>query len=350
MRFFKSSHITTHKGTGDSMNQNPILFCTRDTLGIRTFDLVKKSLTRECVFTIDDAGVEAPKHYQRCRTAEDVLALVPYPKVAVFTLCRKGINQEVVKLLRQRSPATTIVYLMYEWWPKESWHKHQPDIVLTNDEVSKKLVLQIWPGLDQTNIHLPGFPALITPSSAEAVNLGTELPVITFAGQLQKTVATLGKVVEALNRLPFEVALAPRKHPAMAEVPAEEEQWNPTLELLQPRHKIIMPEIGISDLVASSTVVLSMYSNVLLEAYFRGVPPIAVLFPELGQAQLEADAGISPLEHPLVELGAYHSAKNPDELYNHLTNACEGKLRNQRITDLYRTGNARRCAGLIESF
>lgn len=276
-------------------------------------------------------------------SAEAALVDIPNPAALVASMCSSGSSSEIgralVPLLRGRCPTIAVQDFwgagLRTTWKDAALH---PDSIVVNDHVDAAIVQRAWPDYKLDRIAVLGYPALdryacmdvgaISSRVRAELGIASEEPVITFAGQLHHSGAMLADVARAIAGVGQPVCLIPRAHPRMRnDAPHEVSRWEAAIAQFQSGRCITdTTRWSTSEIVAASTVVISMYSTVLIEAASVRRPTIAVLYPDVGMAELlESTGGIMP-EFPLVELGCCAKAVDPESLRIAVGDAVSGRL------------------------
>ncbi len=200
----------------------------------------------------------------------------------------------------------------------------RPNYVLVNDWLDKDIFLSSWPEFRDNQVIVTGYPALDKYASVELKTvrgrtrktLGIEdsWKVVLFSGQWWHSGHALNEVVQSLNYLRLPVCLIARPHPAMKDnSPEEVSVWENALQQFKFGKLISDSSVcNISDVIAASDLVVSMFSTTLMEAAVLRIPNIAVLYPGHGLKLYKEVANTE--EYPLVELGCCLEARDRDKL------------------------------------
>lgn len=211
----------------------------------------------------------------------------------------------------------------------------RPDYILVNDRLDRNFVLKTWPGYGENRVVITGYPALdkyvnldingIKTSVKKRLSLIENKPIVLFAGQWWQTGHAITELIKALNDLRLDIYLIARPHPAMKDnTPEELPLWNDALANFKSGTLVDSSSVGISDVIAVSDLVLSMYSTTLNEAAILRLPNIAILYPGYG---LKVYQDVSKLyEYPMVSLGCTAKAQNREELKRLVRTALTGDL------------------------
>lgn len=245
------------------------------------------------------------------------------PNLVVSSMCSDA-GHSLARFLKGICP---IVAIQDQWTAglNDVWinEEYQPDFVLVNDEFDKSLVLKAWFGINPHSIVVTGYPALDKYARFEIQAIKTRVrtkllliddkPVVLFAGQWQQTGHALGELVRALNEIGREVYLVARIHPAMKDnAPEELPLWERALAEFHSGVVVDSSYLDISDVLAASDAVLSMYSTILTEAAVLKLPNIAILYPGYGQKVYRETAKLE--EYPMVSSGCTAMARDYAEL------------------------------------
>ncbi|MBI2064470.1 MAG: CDP-glycerol glycerophosphotransferase family protein [Candidatus Yanofskybacteria bacterium] len=254
--------------------------------------------------------------------------------LVVSSMC-STVGQEIARLFRGTCP---IVVIQDQWTNglSDVWidQEYRPDLVLVNDELDRNFVLRAWPDFCG-NIFVTGYPALDKYARLDvqgtkvrvkyALSLSENKPVVMFAGQWWQTGHAVGEAVHALNQLGQDVYFIARPHPAMKDnTPEEVPLWERALTEFRAGTLVDSSSFGISDVLATSDVVLSMFSTTLNEAAILRLPNIAILYPDHG---LKVYTDVTKTdEYPLISLGCTARAGNREELISLLDKALNSDL------------------------
>ncbi len=210
---------------------------------------------------------------------------------------------------------------LYDVW---TYPEYRPDYILVNDKLDKSLVLKAWPDFNANHVKVTGYPAVDKYVNFDIQSAKTRVkntlsliknkPIVLFAGQWRETGHAITELVRALNEIEHNIYLIARPHPAMKDnSPTEVPLWDKALAGFY-SGTLISDSLScsISDIIASSDLVLSMYSTALNEAAILRIPNIAILYPGHG-SRLYTD--VTKLEeYPMVSLGCTAKARNYEEL------------------------------------
>lgn len=298
------------------------------------------------------------------RTADEVLARYPLPKVLVSSMCSEGgVGRDLAISLRGRVKTVAV----QDFWGARLWTvwsdpRCWSDYITVNDGVGAKIVDDAWRGYDRRRVRITGYPHLDSFASFDVrgtaaktrstLGLGDDRPIVLFGGQVKASGEMLAECVEALNEIGTPVVLMPRQHGRMQkDAPEEVAKWERALT--QFRSGTIESASGFSDirpLLATATVVVSAFSSILVEAATIGKPVISMLYPEVGMKRFYEETGGGVKEFPLVELGCAAKATNRKELIGLLNMAFRGGLGlevNQRRTFRLDGKNTQRVAEVV---
>ena len=311
---------------------------------------------------------KADQSFVAYESAEQVLADNPLPRALLTSICTKSnagsnMGRNLVPLLRGCCP----IVVLQDFWGAgllEDWadSKYQPDFICVNDEIDVKTVLKAWPQFTKERIIITGYPALdkyfnydvraTVAKVRSSLNITKQNPIILYAGRMKRDGEAFLEFVEALNTVGQDVYLISRPHPRMKDdAPEELPLWQKALDSFQSGDLITdSSSCDTSSLVASSAVIVSMFSTVLLEATALRKQNISMLYPEVGMAEFLKVTGGLMEEFPLVELGCSAKAINRATLCNLLEKSLAGKLNleaNQRKHFRLDGKNATRVADFV---
>lgn len=245
--------------------------------------------------------------------------------VAVVSSMCSTAGQDLVKSFRGYCPIVTI---QDQWTAglNDVWTdvENRPNYVLVNDELDKKFVLKAWPDFNKDRVVITGYPALdkyldfdvqaAKKRVKDKLPLTENKPIILFAGQWWQTGHAITELVSVLNELGVDTYLIARPHPAMKDnTPEEVPLWEQALAEFRSGTLVDSSSYkNISDLIAVSDLVLSMYSTTLNEAAILRLPNIAILYPDHGFKVYAEGSKLD--EYPMVSLGCTAKAQDRQEL------------------------------------
>lgn len=244
--------------------------------------------------------------------------------VAVVSSMCSTAGQDLARRFKGSCPVITIQDLwtagLYDVWTDP---KYRSDYILVNDELDKMFVLQAWLNFCADRVIITGYPALDKYANFDIQSAKTKVknllslvnnkPIILFAGQWWQTGHAITELVHVLNELRQDVYLIARLHPAMKDnTPEEVPLWEQALAEFNSGTLVDSSSCGISDVIAVSDLVLSMYSTTLTEAAILRLPNIAILYPDHGlKVYIETAKSDN---YPMVSLGCTAKAGNYEEL------------------------------------
>lgn len=291
-----------------------------------------------------------------------ISAISKGPVAAVVSSMCSTAGQDLARFFKGLCPIITIqdqwTAGLHDVWADP---KHRPDYVLVNDELDKAFVLRAWPGFDVNRVSVTGYPALDKYANLDVqdaktrvkntLSLSDDKPVILFAGQWWQTGHAITELVRALNELGRNIYLIARPHPAMKDnTPDEVPLWERALAEFRSGTLVDSSFCGISDVIAASDLVLSMYSTTLNEAAILRLPNIAILYPDHG-LKVYIEVAKSD-DYPMVSLGCTAKAGNYEELRGLIRTALTSDLGlrpAQERTFQLDGKNAQRAADFISS-
>lgn len=273
---------------------------------------------------------------------EAVVADTREPAVLVTSMCSQGgIGRDLVPILRGKCPMVAL----QDFWGaalRASWEDaaFRPDYLVVNDKVGLDIARRAWPDVPSNRIAVLRYPALDRFAGVDADAVGARVrgelgitadeSVVLFAGQLAHSGDVLAMVVDALNAFGQSVCLIPRAHPRLTnDAPEEVPRWKGAIaRFRRGRCLVDTARWTTQEIIAAATVVVSMYSTVLVEAAAIRRPGIAVFTPPVMERFRESSSGIMP-EFPLVELGCCVKVVNQETLEAALRAALVGSLAQQ---------------------
>ena len=203
---------------------------------------------------------------------------------------------------------------------EDLWGVHQrskalPDFVCTLDSYGDRVIVEdeVY-GRYLPYVYVTGSPAMDTlksvkpvPEIEAIVKSSGAKRVIIIGGQGEVTTPMIRGIVELLSVETFERCLViPRFHPKWMNDPSKasfKDEWVQLLSRIKEPHQVLWtePSVNTHSLVLSATEVVSVYSNLLIEAIVLG--RIAVSWnSEIGKKKMKASLGAE--EFPLCQLGA----------------------------------------------
>lgn len=141
--------------------------------------------------------------------------------------------------------------------------------------------------------------------------------VILIGGQDESTTPLVRGLLEASQRENGWLII-PRFHPKWMSDPSKaafRDEWTRLLYLMEERHRVLWtpPSLDTRTLIPLATEVVSIYSNILIEAAGLGVLAISWM-SDVGRERMRASFKTSDLMHfPQVELGAALEVRTADE-------------------------------------
>ncbi len=287
------------------------------------------------------------------------------PQFLITSMCSGGgIGRDLVPLLH---PDTTVVALQDTYGARlnTDWSesRYRPDFICVNDKVGADIVHRVWSDFDEKRISITGYPALdryIDYNAQESaytarlrLGLIQDKPIVVYCGQVDKAGQALRELVATLNTIERDVYLIIREHARMRDdAPSEIGHWQAAIAEFKAGTLISdTAMLATQTLLASATVIVSMYSTVLIEAAVLRKPNIALLYPCVGMQQFLSDTGHIMDELPSVILGCTAKASDSSELEQLLLKSFDNQLDLRAAQERYfcLDGlNARRVADLID--
>lgn len=265
---------------------------------------------------------------------------IPHPAALVTCMSsRGGLGRDLIPLLRGRYPTIALQDL----WDGQLWTDwadpvYRPDAIVVNDVIGVEIIERAWPEYHQERIAVLGYPALdryatldvaATSTAARArLGIAPDEHVVLAIGALASSGTFLAEVVAALNELRNAVCLLPRTHPRMVQdAPEEQVPWEHALHSFTCGRVIADSSACTTDeCVAASSVVIGMFSTVLVEAATIRRACIAVLYPNVGMAAFQHASEGHLDEFVPVALGACAKATDRASLVAALIAARDGSL------------------------
>ncbi len=279
------------------------------------------------------------EEFRRCTSPDRILEGVSAaPSIYLTSMCEKALS-EAVGYVRTALPdcVSIAVQALWENGLDESWPSPecQPDYIIVNDEVGKDLIAKTWKGFPQDHIMVIGFPNLdiyagsdwkrVSQETRARLGMTETRPIVFFVGQIKHTIQDLLEVILALNTIGQRVYFVARPHPRMEQqIPGSTAQWEKALQSFKSGVLVDTSSETTEAVTASSDVVVSAYSTVLVEAALLRKETIAVLFPERGAQNFRELTGLE--EFSLVALGCAAKATNPSEVSTFLRSALNSTL------------------------
>lgn len=318
------------------MKKSQICCCTKDPGGTRGAWPVVKELRRrghEVRFIAHAGSVAVGMLKEAGEDLEELddpeVALKDgAPKILITTMCSDGgIGRDLARELACR-PGTTVVALQDYWGGAltDEWADVRPDYICVNDEFGKKITLESWSGFSPKQVVITGYPALdrfagldiakLAEEAQKKLNLAeTNMPTVLFGGCLESTGHAMGELVEVLNGLDQPVCFIPRLHPRMKTQAVEDKTSCDTAIGLFHNGRIIADSsvCGIEPLIAASTITITPFSTMLLEASVMRKQNISLFYEPQVDFYINSTGGMIQ-EFPTVTLGCSAKATNREEL------------------------------------
>jgi len=315
---------------------------------------------------------EEEKRLRIFTSVEQVVSACPKPEALITGVCGskdRGFGQAVVSTYRDRRSTIAITddwgnQLLPDWTKLE----HMPDHICVNDRIDAEITTLAWPGFLSGNIHTTGWPGLDGCAGIDVVraerqvrrrlNIPAGLPIVLLAGQVGFAGIVCQAVAAALNKIGREVCFIAREHSRLRGhhgTAQKVQAWDRGVKKFF--NGIVRDSSGFDDimpLVASSTVVVSAFSTVLIKAAALRKPNISILYPRIMRWYIGMSEGRLK-EYPLVELGCSRKVENRWELREALEQSLSGApnplglLTNQEKHFSLDGKNAERAAGAVMS-
>lgn len=272
--------------------------------------------------------------------ADSVIEKHKLPELFITGMCSQDkVSRHLIQKLRKAKVPTVALQDFWGSRLKKKWNpkKYRPTFICVNDEVGKKIVKKAWPDYYDRKIKIFGYPSLDkfygykvdTEKLKQQLGLTEDWPIVLFAGQIDQTGKVFYDLVSALNILGQPVYLLPRQHPRWDTDALDIDKifWGRSIKSFKAGKIINTKKIkNIDPLIMLSTVTLSIFSTVLVNAAVLHKPNISILFPKTGMKKfLSMTDGIID-EFPLVDLNCSAKATNRGELKEMLSLSFENKL------------------------
>lgn len=274
--------------------------------------------------------------YIPCTSASEVFGTYlsrMRPDVFITSMCSGGgVGRDLVPMLAGVCPTIAL----QDYWGARlatDWAdiKYRPDYICVNDTVAVRIVKKAWPDYDIDQIKITGNPSFdkfaVKPTDEERQSIRTRLGigeddfVVVYGGQLEHSGMMLAELIDELNTRHTGAILIPRMHPRMA-VNAPEEMYWWERAISQSRVRLVSSDdFSTMDVTKIANVVVTMYSTLIAEAAFVGVPSIAMLYPRVME-KFRSETGGLMEQVPLVELGCCYVASSHARLVNGLLHWC----------------------------
>ena len=297
---------------------------------------------------------------------QSVLSQHSPPRVLLTSMCGDGgVGRDLVPLLWDQSKIVAV----QDFWGAQlltSWsdQQYRPHVICVNDRVGSELVEKAWPDFHPSQVIITGYPALdkyvnydatkADRATRDTLDITLDEYVILFGGQLEGSGAMLSELIEALNVIGTPITLIARPHPRMSnDAPEEMTLWSQSLRQRQTGR--IVDSAKVSDvraLISTASLVVSMYSTMLVEAAVMRRDNISLLYPKVGAKQLCESTGGLMSDFPLVTLGCSQKAEHIDQLIQLIRRAINTSLAlraDQERTFRLDGHNSSRVADLIAS-
>lgn len=248
------------------------------------------------------------------------------------------VGREVLPFLNERGTPTVLVE---DSW----WHGGVLDsltvgsrsrLVCVGTEHDRTRVLDAWEDYPPERVQVTGWPsfdeyagydvARVAKRVQATLELNGSWPLAFLSVDNSPGIGELCRdVVGALNEIGLFVYLVPAWHPGFDRtVPKERPAVEAALAQFEVGKLVDRRNVPTSELVTAADIVVATYSSLLAVAAALRKEVIAVLYPETGYAQMQAEMGVP--EFPLVELGCGAKAGNANELREILERAVEQEL------------------------
>src|SRR3989344_5296996 len=291
--------------------------------------LLPSILSEDESFTAVDAGIPASEEL---------------PDLMITSMCDKGgVGRDLTPVLRGHGIP---VFALQDAWGAylySSWadQKYRPTMVGVNDAVGQQSVKDAWSDYNKKRIAITGYPALdryagfdfaaTSEKVLATLAIDAKQPLVLYAGDVERAGEGLAHFLTALKVAGRHVYLIARPHPRMKiDAPGETDIWNAEIQKAQDGGVAAVlgapAELAPHELIAASTVVVSNFSSMNVEAAALRKQNISVLYPELGAELYRKATGGKIKEFPLVSLRASAKAENEAELTDLLAKSYRNAL------------------------
>lgn len=231
----------------------------------------------------------------------------------------------------------------------EEWRNIKPTYFFGNDPRDAEIATVAFPLMNPKNALVVGWPWL--DAYADQIQIGDNatrlrqqlqipngMPIVFFAGQLNRTGEVFASLVKAIIELDKPVCLLGRIHPRMLPENDAEGKWQneytayqTSVEAFQAwgkgKYLLCNNPYKVEELIALADVVTGAFTTVLLESCVLRKPTIAILYPKVGMAEwLSVTGGKVMPEFPLTEIGCAAKADWDEKLKVLLKQAYTGEL------------------------
>lgn len=261
-------------------------------------------------------------------------------------------GEEIAHLLMEQGNKMPIL-LQSDFWGaglyrNDSWRDIVPTRFFGHDKRDVSLSRQAFPLLDPDDALIYGWPWVDAYSDfseipvreknlRQMLSIPEKMPVVFFAGQLNRTGEVWESLVNAIIALDRPVYLLSRIHPRMLAQNDPDQEWKKEFDRYQSgvdrylawgkgKYKMCPDPIEVKDLIAVSGVTVGAFTTVLLEATAWRKPTISILYPQVGMAEWRRVTHDYMLEFPLTEQGCSAKATTDRELERLLGEAYSGTL------------------------
>lgn len=252
-----------------------------------------------------------------------------------------------------------LIHLQNDMWggglyKNYEWKNICPARFYANDPLDAKMAITAFPFIHPSDALITGWPWLdkyrdrskipaLAQSLTARLEISGNMPIIFYAGQLQRTGEAFASLVRAIISLDKPVHLIARLHPAMLPSRDPDGKWLTEYHIHENaardfqewgkgRYSMCNGPDGypLPEQIALADVVVGMFSTVLLEASAWRKQTIALLYPEVGlQEWREVTLGVMP-EFPLTELKCASKADSDETLQRLLSMGYTGELEDQQ--------------------
>jgi hypothetical protein len=259
---------------------------------------------------------------------------------------------EIANELKRRGVKWPILLQNDMWggglYRNEEWRGIMPTRFFANDYRDAELGQIAFPLMDPKNALAIGWPWIDkysdrtevpkrSQSLRERLSIPEGMPIVLFAGQLNRTGEVWESLIRAIIALDKPVYLIGRMHPAMLPERDKDGRWSAEYKRYQEAienfnrwgkgtYSLCNNPYEVKDLLAVSDVVTGAFTTMLLEASLWRKQVIAILYPNVGlQEWRDVTNGVMS-EFPLTELDCAAKASSDQDLMSLLNDAYSGKL------------------------
>ncbi|MDP3965196.1 MAG: hypothetical protein Q8Q13_00145, partial [bacterium] len=277
------------------------------------------------------------RRFFRVTTANDIMRLHAQlgsgsanPFAVLTSMCSEGgAGRDIIPLMRAMK-IRTIAY--QDFWGarlKTDWQdvKYRPDAICVGNRYAAELVTRAWSEYDPARVKITGFTTHDQYANYDADSAVIETtrdlhlddkPVVFY---LIENISGAGRVtkdlIEVMNGLGSEINLVAHYHPRMGtSVPEEIPECEKALGAFRAgrliRTEKDLPYADIQRYLAASSLVVAMWSTILVEASLFRKDALAIMYPDIGIKHFQGEMGGQMDQVPVVALRAAHQAESKE--------------------------------------